>query len=477
MINSATLLEAMEDITADKGISKAIVIEGLKEGFQKAYEKFFDTEARLIVEINEVNGDFRTFQELTIVEEVEDDWLEVTLEDAKKIAGPHVQIGDVIQKEVLLEEDFSRLAVYQVRQILQQKIKGAERAQIYEKFIDREHEILRAKITGMNEQGTSYLIDIEGTQVSLWNKKVIPGEKFTIDQYINVYVEEVAKESRFSQIMVSRTAPHFLARLLEQQVPELKEGLVEIRGVAREPGQRAKVAVMSNDPNVDPVGAIIGPRGMRINLVSQELKDEKIDVIAFDENLEQFIMNAMAPVRVISITLDPETGECDVVVPNQQLSLAIGKRGMSARLVANLVQKHINIMSYDQALLNGTEIFWNGNINEEELNSDSFLQNTRHRRRESTHLPYEGHPTYRNEEMDLEALRVLQAEIQASQTVDEPEEKPETGATFEETDTTDLELDEIQKNLAAFDDLENSFNEDSEAEEPTLDEEYDDFYD
>lgn len=471
MINNATLLEAMEDITADKGISKEVVIEGLKEGFQKAYEKFFDTEARLVVDINEKTGALRTFQELTVVEEVEDDWLEITLKEAKKIMGSHVNVGDVIHKEVLLEEDFSRLAVYQVRQILQQKIKGAERAQIYEKFINREREILRAKITGMNEQGTSYLIDIDGTQVSLWNKKVIPGEKFTIDQYINVYVEEVAKESRFSQIMVSRTAPNFLSRLLEQQVPEIKEGLVEIRGVAREPGQRAKVAVMSNDSNIDPVGALIGPRGMRINLVSQELKDEKIDVIQYDENLEQFIMNAMAPVRVISITLDDETGECDVVVPNQQLSLAIGKRGMSARLVANLVQKHINIMSYDQALQNGMEILWNGNISESELNSESFLQHTRNRRREMRPHHETSQTTQRTKEVDLEALRALQEEINAAQV------EPKTETTFEEADTNGAELNEIQENLAAFDDLESSFEE-SEDEEQSLDEEdYDDFYD
>lgn len=489
MINGAVLLEAINDIANEKGIEKAVVIEGIKEGFQKAFERFFDTEAKVNVEINEKAGTLKMYQEYEVVKEVEDDWLEVDLKTGQKLGGENVKIGDVVNKEILFDEEFSRLAVFQVRQILQQKIKGAERTKIYEKFIGQEHEVLRAKVTGMNEQGNSYLIDIEGTQASLWHKKVIPGEKFKIDQYISVYVEEVAKESKFSQIMVSRTAPHFLVKLLEQEVPEIREGLIEVKGVAREPGERAKIAVYSHDANIDPVGSCIGVNGSRINNVSKELKDEKIDVILWDENMENFIMNAMAPVRVASIDFNPETGECNVVVPNQQLSLAIGRRGMSARLVANIVQKRINIFSYDDAQQQGIDILWNGNISLEEMNSSEFIANANSRRKFSQNNNRDQRQRQNQmgtNELDLEALRQWQEEIEKAQSEDNWEE--ENTDTIKEmndgdeptsNDDASFELDEIQENLDALNDLEEAFDDEEDESETDLTEEedYDDYYD
>lgn len=479
MINSTTLLEAMEDIVQEKGISKDIIIEGIKEGFQKAYEKFFDTEAKIVIDLNDKTGVLKIFQELLVVEEIEDDWLEIELESARKISGNTIQIGDTIHKPIALDEEFSRLAVYQVRQILQQKIKNAERGKIYDKFIDKEKQILRAKITGMNENKSSYLIDIDGVQISLWNKKIIPKEKFNIDEYISVYVEEVSKETRFSQITVSRTHPNFLSKLLEQQVPEIKDKIVEIKGVSRDPGQRAKVAVVSHDPNIDPIGTVVGLRGTRINPVSAELKNEKIDVILWDENIEKFIMNSMLPVSVISINMNEEDKECDIVVPNQQFSLAIGRKGSTARLVANLVQTRINIFSYDKALENDIPILWNGNITKEKLESPEFENAINNRKKSyvgSENKTIKTKTTLENwkksDEIDVDALKQVQEEIeQANKENDQLDNDNE-----KEYATRENELEEIQKNIKEIDENLDSDDQTKDDDNEEFDK-YDEYYD
>lgn len=463
MINNATLIEAIEDIVSDKGITRDVVIEGLKEGFQKAYEKFFDTEARLRIDFDAHRGTLKIYQELTVVDNVEDEWLEIDIKELnRKLEKHNYKLGDIYYKELALDEDFSRLAINQVRQILQQKIKMAERAKIYDQFIDQEHQILRGKVVGLNEQQTSYLINIGGSQMLLWNKKIIPNEKFTINEYINVYLEEVLRESRFSQVILSRTHPDFLGRLIEQQVPEISEGLIEIKQISREPGIRAKVAVYANDSSLDPVGAIIGHQGNRIRQVSHELKDENIDVILWSPNREQYLMNAMSPVRVISIEINENENEANVIVPNEQLSLAIGKRGVNVRLVANLVKLKLNIMSFSRAKEFDWVNHWNGNISPDELQSTDFINATNQRR----HHNQEPNNTPSVRDMNLEALKQVQAEIEEAQ-INPSQETPleinnvDENLTIEDFQK-DLDLDEISKNIHAFDNLDDDPEENNE---------------
>lgn len=482
MIDGLKLLEAISEIASEKKISKKVILEGIREGFQKAYERFFDTEAIINVEIDDVTGMIKMFQELTVVKTVEDDFIEISEDDAKKEFGiDKPELGSIVKRNHEFDTEFSRLAVYQVRQIIQQKIRGAERENVYEKFISKQGEILSGKITGINEQKTSYLIDIDGTQASIWNKKIIPGEKFEVNQYVSFYVEEVSREAKFSQIMVSRTAPAFLARLLEEHVPEINEGLVAIKGVAREPGNRAKVAVKAIDQDIDPIGAVVGTGGARINAITKELKGEKIDVIKYDEDMATFIMNAMAPVRVISVSVDEENNECDVIVPNEQVSLAIGKSGVASRLVANIVKMHVNVYSYANAQIDDLKILWNGNIKEAELTDPKFLENI-NRRKTKTFQPKVHHPKRnREDDIDFAALEEFQKEILEAQEQEEILEAEQQTFTpiieevkeviIEKTD--EINLDEINANLEALD---NFVDDELIEDDEEISDEYDEYY-
>ncbi|AKX33987.1 transcription elongation factor NusA [Spiroplasma litorale] len=378
MIDGAKLLDAIFEIVQDKKIDKSIIFEGIKDGFQKAYEKFFDPEAIIKVEIDENIGSIKVFKELVIVEELEDEWLEIELEDAVKIYGDNLKIGDKVYEPVEFTNEFSKLAVMQVGQIIKQKIREAEKAMIYEEFLPRNHEIVGGTVKDITE--TSYLVEIDGVIIPIWSKKTIPGEKFDIDDIISFYIEEISKDNKHSQISATRIHPDFLAKLMEIEVPEIMEGIVEVKAVSREPGKRAKIAVVSHEENIDPIGSCVGASGSRIKNVTKQLNGEKIDVVLYNDDKKIFVMNSLAPVRVISISIDEENNECFIVVPNEQLSLAIGKKGMAARLVANLVNMKINIYSLDVANEKEIEILWNGNITKEELETTNFVENTNKRR-------------------------------------------------------------------------------------------------
>ncbi|QEH61724.1 transcription termination/antitermination protein NusA [Spiroplasma chinense] len=381
MIDGAKLLEAIYSIADEKKIEKEIVFEGIREGFQKAYEKFFDPEAIVRVDIDEQSGQIRVFKELTVVQKIEDEWLELGLNDAKEKYGDDVTVGDTVYEPVPFNENFSKLAVMQVGQIIKQKIREGEKNKIYEEFLGREHDMVGGIVKYVTD--TNYLIDVEGSIIPIWNKKMIPGEEFFEGDRISFYIEEVSKENKHSQIQASRIHPDFLARLMETQVPEIAEGIVEIKSVSREPGKRSKIAVYSHEEGIDPIGSCVGTAGARIKEISKELNGEKIDIVLWNEDQSTFIMNSLAPVKVISIEFDEENNECFVVVPNEQLSLAIGKRGMAARLVANLVNTKINILSLEGAEEKEREILWNGNITKEELETPEFLNNILKRKQKS----------------------------------------------------------------------------------------------
>ncbi|AUB31449.1 transcription termination factor NusA [Spiroplasma floricola] len=444
MIDGAQLLDAIYEIVQDKKIDKEIILEGIREGFQKAYEKFFDPEAIVRVDIDQNTGQIKVFKELSVVQKIEDEWLEIGLNAAKEKYGDNVSIGDNVYEPVEFTMEFSKLAVMQVGQIIKQKIREGEKNKIYQEFLSKNHEIVGGFVKDITE--TSYLVDVNGSIIPIWNKKMIPGENFEIDQRICFYIEEVSKDNKHSQIQASRIHPEFLSRLMETEVPEILEGIVEVKSVAREPGHRAKIAVFSHEEGIDPIGSCVGALGSRIKNITKELNGEKIDVVLWNEDTKTFVMNSLAPVKVISIDINESNNECFIVVPNEQLSLAIGKKGMAARLVANLVNMKINIFSLDSAKEKEIEILWNGNISEKELNNPEFLSKV-NKRREKT--------LKNNVKEDIV-----------------PKKESEEEIVFVEQDKS---IDEIQASIAAFESL-NDDNTFEYEESIGNDEDYDSYY-
>lgn len=378
MIDGKELLDALEVLRVEKKIDKDIIFEGIKEGFQRAYEKHFDPEAIVRVDIDQNMGQIKVFKEMNVVKKIEDEWLDILLDEAKAKYGSNVTVGDTVYEPVEFNDKFSKTASLQVAQIIKQKIREAEKDVVFKEFEPLNQTIVGGVVKDITD--TMFFIEVNGVILPLWIKKIIPGEVINEGDRISLFIEEVSKENKHSQVQGSRVHPKFLEKLMEFEVPEIQEGVVEIKACSREPGIRAKVAVFSHDSNVDPVGACVGNMGSRIKVVTEELKGEKIDVILWKENKEEFIINALSPVKTVSIEVDEEANEATIVVPTEQISLAIGKRGMAARLVANLVGMKINILSFDQANEQGLNIHWNGNLTEEELISKSFLNNRRNGR-------------------------------------------------------------------------------------------------
>ncbi len=491
MENYANILEVINQIASEKSIAEHEIITAIKEGFQKAYERFFDTEALTEVDLDDQTGTIKMYLLLKVVDQVQDDlddWLEISLADAHQEFGDKVKEGDIVHRQIAFEKEFSRLAIHQVRQIIQQKIKGAERSRLYDKFADKNHQLLTGKIVGTNDRGDGYLIEVDDATTSLWNKKLIPGDHFEIGDLVSFYVDEVQKENRFSPISISRTAPGFLRRILEQEVPEVAEEIIDIKGISREPGIRAKVAVQSLDPNVEPIGAIVGVHGSRISKISELLNGEKIDIVLWDEDLNTFIMSAMAPVRVVSVDVDLENNEADIIVPNEQLSLAIGRGGVAARLVANLLKMKINIISVKQAQEIGIENKWNGNISPDELTSKEFIDSTMRRRKgpKNNNPTRQSQPRFRDNqnyqkptgqtnddilkelEQELERFQAEIADEEGNRTINQTVEEPLVLEKNEESD-----LAEISKNLQAFDEVISGDDSDDDDES----DEYDSYYD
>lgn len=364
MIDGAQLLSAIDMLVEEKKIDRQLIIDGIKEGIAKAYEKHFDPEAEIEVDFDQFTGQIRVFKKIKIVKKVEDDLLEVNLKEAKIRFGENVAIGDVIKEQVDSAE-FSRLAIMQVGQILKQHIREAEKNSIYDEYIGNKNEILSGIIANVEE---SYiLIEVGRTFAYLPKANMIPGEIFKQGESIKFFVEDVGKTKNAGKLTASRTSVDFLSKLMQIEVPELFEKVVEIKSAVRLPGVRAKIAVHSNDDNVDPIGACIGQKGVRINAVSKQLNGERIDLCIWKEDSQEFIINALSPVKVISISLDKEKKKANVIIPTEQFSLAVGKSGSSAKLVAQLTKWKINIIAYENALNDKLDFQWNGNITAEEL--------------------------------------------------------------------------------------------------------------
>jgi len=337
------LAKVLDEIEKEKGISKDILIEAIELAIVSAYKKNYASNIEDIkIDISKDTGEIKVFTKKTIVRKVSDLLKEINIDDLPISDMEKYIIGDTILVETTPKE-FGRIAAQTAKQVIVQKIREAERNVIYEKYIDKERDIVTGVVQRIEHRNV--IIDLGRTEAILLPNEQIKNEDYYKGKRIKIYILEVTKTSKGPKILASRTHPELLKRLFELEVPEIHEGLVEIKNIAREAGKRSKVAVYSKDERVDPIGACIGDRGSRIKLIMQELKDEKIDVIKWSDDEKTLISNSLSPAKVLLVNLFEKEKTAKVIVPDQQLSLAIGKEGQNARLAAKLTGWKVDIKS------------------------------------------------------------------------------------------------------------------------------------
>ena len=342
---SNELLEALNILEQEKNISKETLLEAIENSLVTACKNHFGKSDNVKVEIDPETCAFSCYQEKTVVDTVEDPVEEISLADAHKVNGNY-QLGDIVRVEVKSKE-FGRIATQNAKNVILQKIREEERKVIFDEYNSKEKDV----VTGVVQRyiGKNVSINLGKADAMLTENEQVKGEVFQPTERIKVYILEVKSTSKGPRVLVSRTHPELVKRLFESEVAEVKDGTVEIKAIAREAGSRTKIAVWSNDPDVDPVGACVGMNGARVNAIVNELRGEKIDIITWNENPAMLIENALSPAKVISVIADAEEKAAKVVVPDYQLSLAIGKEGQNARLAARLTGFKIDIKSETQA--------------------------------------------------------------------------------------------------------------------------------
>ena len=333
------LLKALDDIEKDKGIAKDVLLEAIEAALLSVYKKDFGSKENVSVEVNEETGQVMVFSRKKVVEEIKNDNYEILLENAKKIDS-EVELEEYVDVEIT-PDNFGRIAAQTAKQVVMQRIREAERDVLYEDYKRKEGEIITGTIQRFHKDNV--LIDMGKTEALLPVSEQIPTEQYKVGFRLKLYVVEVSSTTKGPRILVSRTHPALLKRLFEVEVPEIFDGIVEIRSVAREAGFRSKVAVFSYDSKVDPVGACVGPQGRRVKSVVEQLDGEKIDIVKYSDNPEDFVSNALNPAEVKAVVIDEQEQSATVVVPDFQLSLAIGKEGQNARLAAKLTGWKIDI--------------------------------------------------------------------------------------------------------------------------------------
>lgn len=334
-------VDAMQAIENDRKLTKEIVVSALEEALIKAYRKHIEIPDALVrVDINENSGAIKVFQQREVVENVEDDEMEISLEDAQRISKKY-QLGDLVDEEVSIQE-FGRAAVILAKNVMKQKIREAEKQIVYEEYCDKVDEMIFGTIETVEEKFC--IVNIGKTLAMMPKNMQIPNEKYREGERIRVVITEVNKETKGAQVLVSRASPTLVKRLFEKEVPEIFQGIIEIKAIAREAGERTKMAVYSHNENIDPIGACIGPRGQRVQVIIDELHGEKIDIFEWSEDVSELIKNALSPAEVLAVIPSEEKkGGLLVVVADHQLSLAIGKRGKNARLAVKLTGCKIDI--------------------------------------------------------------------------------------------------------------------------------------
>lgn len=360
--NGQEFLETLRELSHERGIDEEFLFEAIEAALITAYKRNFGSAQNVRVTLSRDTGTYHVYAVKTVVEDAADEITEISLAQARTIA-PDYEVGDVIEIEVT-PANFGRVAAQTAKQVVVQRIREAERGMIYEEFQSRESDILTGLVQRVENRNV--FIDLGKTEAVLTPTEQIPTETYAHGDRIKAYIVEVKKTNKGPQVVVSRTHPGLLKRLFELEVPEIQEGIVEIKSVAREPGNRSKIAVWSKDESVDPVGSCVGYRGMRVQAIVDELGSEKIDIVKWSEDPAKFIANALSPAKVVSVAVNEAEKVSRVVVPDYQLSLAIGKEGQNARLAAKLTGWKIDIKSETQA----ADEELDENMNEVEVESD-----------------------------------------------------------------------------------------------------------
>ena len=361
-MDSAEFMQALNEIVKEKGIDKEVIFEAIESSLVSACKKNFGTSQNIKVVMDRETGNIDVYAQREVVEEVEDPQLQISLEEAH-VLNPSYKLGDMVDF-VVTPKNFGRISAQTAKQVVVQKFREAEREILYNQYITKEKEIVIGIVQRIEKKNV--IVQIGKIDAILAPNEQIPGEQYKFMDRIKVYVVEVKQTTKGPQIYVSRTHPELVKRLFEQEVPEVLDGTVEIKSIAREAGSRTKIAVYSKDPNVDAVGACVGINGCRVNIIVSELGGEKIDIINWSEDPKEFIAAALSPSKVVAVAINPNEQSARIVVPDQQLSLAIGKEGQNARLSAKLTGWRIDIKSESQAYETGF-ITEDGNFPEEEL--------------------------------------------------------------------------------------------------------------
>ena len=342
---NADFISAIQELGKEKGIEPELLYQAVEDALVAAYKKNSNTNQNVRVDMNKETGEIHVYAQRTVVEGVPVDETEMTVQEAQAI-DPRYLAGDIVETEVT-PKNFGRIAAQNAKQVVVQRIREAERGQVYERFQSRNQDI----VTGIIErqENKNVYIDLGKVEAVLTPNEQIPGEIYQYHDRMKTFIVEVKRSAKGPQIVVSRTHPGLLKRLFELEVPEIHDGIVEIKSVAREPGMRSKISVYTADENVAPVGACVGHKGMRVQTIVNELRGEKIDIVKYSEDPAQYVANALSPAKVVSTNVNEAEKICRVVVPDYQLSLAIGKEGQNARLAAKLTGWKIDIKSESQA--------------------------------------------------------------------------------------------------------------------------------
>lgn len=437
------LVGALNELEKERGISKEILFEAIEAALVSAYKKYHGNTLNIRVDIAEKTGQIRVFARKDVVDEVLDEANEISLEEAQAI-DPSYELDDIVEIEVT-PKDFGRIAAQTAKQVVIQRIREAERALIYEEFSNRKDDIMTGIV--QRHEHRNVIIDLGKVEAVLPPSEQVQRDNYQRGNRLKVYIADVKKTTKGPQVYVSRSHPGLLKRLFELEVPEIHDGIVEIKAIAREAGNRSKIAVYSSDRNVDPVGACVGPRGMRVQTIVDELGGEKIDIVAWDPQPDRFIANALSPSKVVRVIIDPFEKSARAVVPDHQLSLAIGKEGQNARLAARLTGWKIDIKSETQM----RELIALEALQPKGALPDIFGDTSHDAEEEAVELAAPE---------QIEAVEEALVEAEASSASDLAEEV----AAAPEVETYE-EFDEVEDALESYDDLAPEFEEDDEPED------------
>ncbi len=418
-----TLIEATEQLEREKGISKETILRSICDAMITAYKKHIKGKqvSNIVAAIDEVNGEIGVFRIKEVVEDVQSEHTEILLEEALQI-DPDAQLGDEIQVEVT-PSDFGRIAAQSAKQVITQRLREAERKLIMDEFNSR----IGTLVTGVvrRVESRNVIVNIGRTDAVLPKNYQIPREYYRINDRIRVCLVEVRETTRLPQVIVSHTDPKIVRELFELEVPEIEDGVIEIKSISRDAGFRTKIAVASTDTNVDPVGACIGPRGSRIQTIVNELKNEKIDIVRYTDDPSEYIANALSPARIVSISIlgDPEESqEALVVVPDDQLSLAIGKEGQNVRLAHKLTGWKIDIKSMSRFEAMQAEYAREEDYAEEQYSEEAYQQEAYEEGPEEGAQEYEEYPE-ESEEAEEAYEEALEADEAQEEQIEEAEEE------------------------------------------------------